>query len=187
MLFHVTSISNDTTLRTGIFQDTDSSARTRLPMTPGTAPGVSLQVHIQDLRLRQAATDESGAMTFAPCLAIQVPAATIAEPSRARSSVGRAPPSHGGGQGFEPPRVHFLFVAICRLNAMIKRRRRHALELWCSNAACTETRTRLRHRPPSRASIFAFTLGQGFECPQLHRQKPSYKPAQCITIHRRNM
>jgi hypothetical protein len=83
-------------------------------MTPGTAPGVSLQVHIQDLRLRQAATDESGAMTFAPCLAIQVPAATIAEPSRARSSVGRAPPSHGGGHEFESRRVHSEKVLFCR-------------------------------------------------------------------------
>jgi hypothetical protein len=68
------------------------------------------------------------------------------------------PPSHGGGQGFESPRVHLLFVAICRLNAMIERRRRYALELWCSNAACTETRTRLLHWPPSRASIVAFAL-----------------------------
>jgi hypothetical protein len=44
----------------------------------------------------------------------------------------------------------------------------------CSNAARTEARTRLLHSPPSRAAIVAFTLGQGFECPQLHRQKPSY-------------
>jgi hypothetical protein len=106
-------------------------------MTPGTAPGVSLQVHIQDLRLRQAATDESGAMTFAPCLAIQVPAATIAEPSRARSSVGRAPPSHGGGQGFKSPRVHSLFPCKCRKNL---RRETNRLVLWkllCSNRAAT--------------------------------------------------
>ena len=125
--------------------------------------------------------DEGVATTFAPCLAIRGPPARIAEAPGARSSVGRAPPSHGGGQGFESPRVHFLFVAICRLNAMIERRRRHALGLWCSNAARAEARTRLLHRPPSRASIVAFTLGQGFECPRLHRQKPSYQPAQCIT------
>ena len=50
--------------------------------------------------------DEGVAAPFAPCLAIRVPAARIAEASRARSSVGRAPPSHGGGQGFESPRVH---------------------------------------------------------------------------------
>src|SRR5215211_7437403 len=38
----------------------------------------------------------------------EVQAATIARVFRARSSVGRAPPSHGGGQGFESPRVHLL-------------------------------------------------------------------------------
>src|ERR671920_1091864 len=102
---------------------------------------------------------EGAATLLAPCLAILAPAARIAWASRARSSVGRAPPSHGGGQGFESPRVHILFVAICRLNAMIKRRRRHVLGLWCSNAARAEARTRLLHRPPSRASIVAFALG----------------------------
>jgi hypothetical protein len=40
------------------------------------------------------------------CLAIRDPAARIAEASRARSSVGRAPPSHGGGHEFESRRVH---------------------------------------------------------------------------------
>src|SRR5215218_7508211 len=75
-------------------------------MTHGTAPGVSLQIHVQHRRLRQVTTDRSRAMPFAPCLAIRGPAARIAEASGARSSVGRAPPSHGGGQGFESPRVH---------------------------------------------------------------------------------
>jgi hypothetical protein len=51
-------------------------------------------------------TDEGVATPFAPCLAIQAPAARIAEASRARSSVGRAPPSHGGGHEFESRRVH---------------------------------------------------------------------------------
>src|SRR3712207_354446 len=51
-------------------------------------------------------TDEGVATTFAPYLAIRGPAARIAEAPGARSSVGRAPPSHGGGQGFESPRVH---------------------------------------------------------------------------------
>ena len=46
------------------------------------------------------------AITFAPCLAIRAPTARIAGVLWARSSVGRAPPSHGGGQGFESPRVH---------------------------------------------------------------------------------
>src|SRR5829696_2168972 len=77
-------------------------------MTHGTAPGVSLQIHVQHRRLRQVTTDESRAMHFAPCLAIRGPAARIAEASGARSSVGRAPPSHGGGQGFKSPRVHSL-------------------------------------------------------------------------------
>jgi hypothetical protein len=66
---------------------------------------------------------------------------------------------HGGGQGFESPRVQFFFVAICRLNAMIKRRRRHALGLGCSNTVRAEARTRLLHAPPSRATIVAFALG----------------------------
>jgi hypothetical protein len=91
-------------------------------------------------------------MTFASCLAIQDAAARIAEASRARSSVGRAPPSHGGGQGFESPRVHFLFVAICRLNVMIKRRRRHALGLLCSNPAERPVAT-ASPRPPSRTIL----------------------------------
>src|SRR3712207_5844769 len=38
--------------------------------------------------------------------AIRASTARISEISRARSSVGRAPPSHGGGQGFKSPRVH---------------------------------------------------------------------------------
>jgi hypothetical protein len=59
-------------------------------------------------------TDEGVATTFAPCLAIRNLAARIAEVPGARSSVGRAPPSHGGGQGFESPRVHSIFVSICR-------------------------------------------------------------------------
>src|SRR5918992_3065852 len=63
-------------------------------------------------------------------------------------------------------------------------RSRTLLVALCSNAARAETRTRLLHAPPSRASIVAFALGQGCECPRLHRQKPSYQPAQCITIHR---
>src|ERR687897_3407912 len=150
----------------GIFQDTKSCVGARLPMTPGTAPGASSQVQGQHLQLRQVATDECDAMPFAPCLAIPVLTARIAEAPGARSSVGRAPPSHGGGQGFESPRVHFLFPSICRLNAMIKRRRRHVLGLWCSNAARAEARTRLLHRPPSRASIVAFALSYGFECPR---------------------
>jgi hypothetical protein len=62
------------------------------------------------------------------------------------------PPSHGGGQGFESPRVHCLFVAISRLNAMIERRCQYALGLWCSNAARAEARTRFLHWPPSRAA-----------------------------------
>jgi hypothetical protein len=43
-------------------------------------------------------------------LANRALAARIAEPSRARSSVGRAPPSHGGGHEFESRRVHSFFV-----------------------------------------------------------------------------
>jgi hypothetical protein len=78
MLFHIISIVNDTILRYSIFQDTGSRARTRLPITPDTAPGVSFQVHVRHSQLRQVATDESGAAPFAPCLAIRVPAARIA-------------------------------------------------------------------------------------------------------------
>src|SRR5829696_2555466 len=37
----------------------------------------------------------------------------ILRSKRGRSSVGRAPPLHGGGQGFESPRLHYPFVAIC--------------------------------------------------------------------------
>ena len=44
----------------------------------------------------------------------KVQAARIAEVFRARSSVGRAPPSHGGGHEFESRRVHPLFPFICR-------------------------------------------------------------------------
>jgi hypothetical protein len=54
-------------------------------------------------------TDERLATPFALYLAIRGPAARIAEAPGARSSVGRAPPSHGGGQGFESPRVHSIF------------------------------------------------------------------------------
>src|ERR687895_1974785 len=61
-----------------------------------------------------AAAEEGVATPFAPCLAIRGPAARIAEAPGARSSVGRAPPSHGGGHEFESRRVHSLFVAICR-------------------------------------------------------------------------
>src|SRR5215210_6382725 len=35
-------------------------------------------------------------------------------PDRGRSSVGRAPPLHGGGQGFESPRLHSKKSSICR-------------------------------------------------------------------------
>src|SRR5919107_3886313 len=52
---------------------------------------------------------EGAATLLAPCLAILAPAARIAWASRARSSVGRAPPSHGGGHEFESRRVHSLF------------------------------------------------------------------------------
>jgi hypothetical protein len=38
--------------------------------------------------------------------------AVFGTPGNAREGV--APPSHGGGQGFKSPRVHFFFVAICR-------------------------------------------------------------------------
>src|SRR5215207_5426996 len=58
--------------------------------------------------------DEGVTTPSAPSLAIRGPAARIAEAPGARSSVGRAPPSHGGGQGFESPRVHSLFLRICR-------------------------------------------------------------------------
>ncbi len=54
---------------TGIFQDTNTSARTRLPMTHGTAPRVSLQVHVQHRRLRQVTTDE--AALYPSLLALQ--------------------------------------------------------------------------------------------------------------------
>jgi hypothetical protein len=64
-------------------------------------------------------TDEGLTTPFAPCLAIPVPAARIAEAPGARSSVGRAPPSHGGGQGFESPRVHSFFS----LDLQVKRRK----------------------------------------------------------------
>src|SRR5918997_3430452 len=40
-------------------------------------------------------------------LAIRASTVRIAEVFWARSSAGRAPPSHGGGQGFKSPRVHF--------------------------------------------------------------------------------
>jgi hypothetical protein len=59
-------------------------------------------------------TDESVATTFALYLAIRGLAARIAEAPGARSSVGRAPPSHGGGQGFESPRVHLRNLLLCR-------------------------------------------------------------------------
>jgi len=78
MLFHVISIVNNTIFWYCIFQDISPMARTRLPITPGTAPGVFLQVHVRRPQLRQVATDESGAAPFAPCLAIRVPAARIA-------------------------------------------------------------------------------------------------------------
>ena len=96
---------------------------------------------------------EGAATLLAPCLAILAPAARIAWASRARSSVGRAPPSHGGGQGFESPRVHILFVAICRLNAMIKRGCRHALGLLCSNPAERPVAT-ASPRPASRQILY---------------------------------
>ena len=89
------------------------------------------------------------ATSFAPCLAIRTPAATIAEALWARSSVGRAPPSHGGGHEFESRRVHSIFPWICRLNEKSERRRRHALGLWCSNPAEPPVAT-ASPRPPSR-------------------------------------
>src|SRR5829696_2425796 len=51
--------------------------------------------------------DEGVTTPSAPSLAIRGPAARIAEAPGARSSVGRAPPSHGGGHEFESRRVHF--------------------------------------------------------------------------------
>ena len=55
--------------------------------------------------------------------------------------------------GVRVPLGPLSFPSICRLNAMIERRRRHALRLWCSNAARTEARTRSytghNHRPIS--------------------------------------
>src|SRR5215212_168665 len=60
--------------------------------------------------------DEGVTTPSAPSLAIRGPAARIAEAPGARSSVGRAPPSHGGGQGFESPRVHPIVASICRKN-----------------------------------------------------------------------
>src|SRR5919107_1287059 len=135
---------------------------------------------------------EGAATLLAPCLAILAPAARIAWASRARSSVGRAPPSHGGGQGFESPRVHILFVAICRLNAMIKRGCRHALGLLCSNPAERPVAT-ASPRPPSRPILnestpcspafvritslrtlagFPFMPRSGFVCTLCHRYHP---------------
>ena len=53
--------------------------------------------------------DEGVITPSAPSLAIRGPAARIAEAPGARSSVGRAPPSHGGGHEFESRRVHSRF------------------------------------------------------------------------------
>src|SRR5829696_8815302 len=96
-------------------------------------------------------------------------------------------PRMAEGHEFESHRVHLLFLLFAGKNLRESYRSRTLLLALCSNAARTEARTRLLHSPKSRAAIVAFTLSQGFECPKLHRQKPSYKPAQCITIHRRNM
>ena len=81
------------------------------------------------------------------------------------------PPSHGGGQGVKSPRVHFLFVAICRLNAMIKRRRGHALGL------CAVTQPALRRERGSYtlATIRGFYRGV---CFGLGVRMPSAPPAQ---------
>src|ERR671917_475497 len=62
---------------------------------------------------------EGAATLLAPCLAILAPAARIAWASRARSSVGRAPPSHGGGHEFESRRVHSEIPLFTRKSAYL--------------------------------------------------------------------
>src|SRR5918995_299162 len=76
-------------------------ARPRTP--PAGAGGIHTSLH---RHLVHSVTGIRPSESLPDLLAIQGPAARIAGASRARSSAGRAPPSHGGGHEFESRRVH---------------------------------------------------------------------------------
>ena len=39
------------------------------------------------------------------------------------SSAGRAPPSHGGGQRFDPAHLHHFSYIVCRISYVVKKQR----------------------------------------------------------------
>ena len=58
------------------------------------------------------------------------------KPPRGRSSVGRAPPLHGGGRGFESPRLHSEKLLFCRENEKYDRKsRRNRWAIYCNRTA----------------------------------------------------
>jgi hypothetical protein len=93
---------------------------------------------------------------------IELPVAEGQQLTRARSSVGRAPPSHGGGHEFESRRVHFLFPSICRGNGRSESRASNIPMPLCSNRAAT--------RRWSRARTMEHSSPQG---PRLLLRKPN--------------
>src|SRR5215211_1300938 len=88
----------------------------------------------------------------------KVQAARIAEVFRARSSVGRAPPSHGGGHEFESRRVHFLFRRVCRINVKTSKRAGVWTALFDDNLTTTQSEWLIVH-----GLIWSLSLDLNFE------------------------
>ncbi len=82
-----------------------------------------------------------------PFLEFQALTARIAGVSWARSSVGRAPPSHGGGHEFESRRVHPKNLLICRENVVIEKGPGENPALFDSYLTVTRLPQGVPHRP----------------------------------------
>jgi hypothetical protein len=73
------------------------------------------------------------------CLAIRASTARIVGALWARSSVGRAPPSHGGGQGFKSPRVHSENVILQDKCTVVKCPSLQSQTFYCNRTATQDT------------------------------------------------
>ena len=159
ILFHVISITNDTKLRYRYFSGYQILCRGQTTDDTWHCSGASSQVHGQHLQLRQVATNECDAMPFAPCLAIPVLTARIAEaPGPVAQSGERRPRMAEVTSSSLVGSTYFLW-RFAGKNLREGCRCRTLPAALCSNAARAEARTRLLHWPPSLASIVAFTLG----------------------------
>ncbi len=92
----------------------------------------------------------------------------------ARSSVGRAPPSHGGGQGFKSPRVHSVFLFICSKNTENTKKPRIVSGAFYCNRTATGDRVRIRAKQGARGSTSVCTRSYLYSPPQ-NIVGPSYR------------